>query len=352
MRVLVIGGTGFIGREVARQAAASGLDVVLFNRGVTAPEAPHESLVGDVEELLEHRAALRRLAPDAIVHTVAHHERHAEDVVATFEGLDTRLLVLGSQDCYEAFYQVRQGRDASDFPLDESMPTCELRRYWQSSAAKHSQDYDKNLLTDALLTAHRAERAQPTVFRLPMVYGPHDGQFAHRHGAMIRHCVDRRERVVLGALEAATFWPFGYVENVAAAVLHALDHPGTVGGVYNIGERRFRTKRRWYELYGRCAGLEFEYLVAPDEWLDAERPVGGPAPHVIGDSSAFERDTGFREPVGLDDCVRRTYEWALEHPAALGAAPDYAAREQRAVAWQDLIESVRRAPAPGPAAPH
>jgi 2'-hydroxyisoflavone reductase len=66
MRLLVLGGTRFLGRAVAEAALAGGHDVTLFNRGATAPELfpEAERLRGDLTRDL---AALRGRTWDAAV---------------------------------------------------------------------------------------------------------------------------------------------------------------------------------------------------------------------------------------------------------------------------------------------
>ncbi len=68
MRILVLGGTQFLGRHVVDAALERGHDVTLFNRGQTRPE-----LFPDVERLRGDRdgdlAALEGLAFDAVVDT-------------------------------------------------------------------------------------------------------------------------------------------------------------------------------------------------------------------------------------------------------------------------------------------
>src|SRR5437660_12657384 len=68
MRILVLGGTQFLGRHVVDAALARGHDVTLFNRGRTRPE-----LHPDVEKLRGDRdgdlAALAGRSFDAVVDT-------------------------------------------------------------------------------------------------------------------------------------------------------------------------------------------------------------------------------------------------------------------------------------------
>ena len=68
MRMLVLGGTKFLGRHVVEQALARGHDATLFNRGQTLPDLfpETEKLRGDREGDL---SALEGRAWDAVVDT-------------------------------------------------------------------------------------------------------------------------------------------------------------------------------------------------------------------------------------------------------------------------------------------
>ncbi|HSK40189.1 MAG TPA: NAD-dependent epimerase/dehydratase family protein, partial [Arenibaculum sp.] len=59
MRVLVIGGTGFIGPHVTRELALRGHQVTVFHRGRTAPPLGADELVGDRRRLGDSADALR-----------------------------------------------------------------------------------------------------------------------------------------------------------------------------------------------------------------------------------------------------------------------------------------------------
>ena len=51
MRILILGGTRFVGRHLAAEAIDRGHEVTLFNRGTrNVPFAKVESIVGDVSQ--------------------------------------------------------------------------------------------------------------------------------------------------------------------------------------------------------------------------------------------------------------------------------------------------------------
>jgi 2'-hydroxyisoflavone reductase len=81
MRILVLGGTQFLGRHVVDAALDNGHDITLFNRGQTRPE-----LFPEVEKLRGDRdgdlAALTRRDFDAVVDTSGYVPRIVEETIA------------------------------------------------------------------------------------------------------------------------------------------------------------------------------------------------------------------------------------------------------------------------------
>ena len=65
MKVLFIGGTGFISESVSRQAIAAGLDLYLLNRGARDVDVPgSHRLTADIHQPEDVRRALQGLKFD------------------------------------------------------------------------------------------------------------------------------------------------------------------------------------------------------------------------------------------------------------------------------------------------
>jgi len=143
MKLLVIGGTRFIGKEVVKAALQYGHDVMLFNRGKTISSPTLPLVQGDLSNLKEFKSKLTPFKPDAIIHCISNTEADAKDYVEVFSELPARSIILSSMDCYHAFQQANQGGEASDIPIDESMPTTRISHYWRGSAHTHADNYDK-----------------------------------------------------------------------------------------------------------------------------------------------------------------------------------------------------------------
>lgn len=336
MKILIIGGSRFIGKAVAHLAASKNHDVILFNRGKTEPATPFRQISGNVDQINEHKATLRELNPDIVIHAIAYTKQHALDAIDIFGGLKTRVIVLSSQDCYEAFYQLNRGKDVAELPLAEDGQLCLNEHYWKDLAGTRTYpDYDKNLVTNEFMTAQWQGHLSATVLRLPMVFGPGDFQFRCRHGKFIRRIFDKQSILVMGAVEQTSLFTFGYIDNIAAAIMHAVETPSTAGKIFNLGELKTRSLRRWAEIYGDAANVSFSFQILPDALVENDLlAINNPPRLLLCDTQSFAKETGFEEAVPLREQVQRTLAWGLENPDALGPKPDYVAEQSKIETYQ------------------
>src|SRR5215207_9711810 len=102
MKVLFIGGTGFISAAVSRQAVAKGVELYLLNRGLrsAAPDGVH-SLTADVRQPEEVRAALRGLRFDSVVNWIAFTPDDIERDLSLFKGRVGQYVFISSAAAYQ-----------------------------------------------------------------------------------------------------------------------------------------------------------------------------------------------------------------------------------------------------------
>ena len=215
MRVLILGGTLFIGRRIARELLARGDDVMVVHRGQTEPAelsgCAHVHAARSA--LAEVAGQLRGFRPDAVIDTRA---MTAADAAAVLPHLpDAHLVLLSSIDVYRAYELLLAGHGGEPVPLTEQSPVRSERYPLRDLLPGLGEHYDK-LDVEPLYLSRGG-----TALRLSMIYGEHDGQ--------------RREEFVLRRVRAGRLRiPFGpgtsldtrcYVGDVATAVLAALDRP-------------------------------------------------------------------------------------------------------------------------------
>ena len=336
MRVLVIGGSGFIGRFVVPLLQRPGHDVALFHRG-TGPEPPQgvRRIRGDRHRLRSYTAELRELAPDVVIDMIASSGAHARDLVGTFAGVARRLVVLSSMDVYRAaavLHRLDEG-PLEPVPLTEHSalrankdiyPAAQIRLL-KGVFGWLDDGYDK-------VAVEREARADPslpaTILRLPMVYGP--GDPLHRFHPVLKRIADRRSVIPLETRMARWRSPRGYVENVAAAIALAATDERAAGRIYNVGEAEAVSELEWARLIAEVAGWNGRVFTVPTEKAPAH--LVSPAnldQDWAADTSRIRAELGYREPVSRSEAIRRTVEWERAHPPAQSdpAQVDYAAED-------------------------
>jgi nucleoside-diphosphate-sugar epimerase len=311
LRLLVIGGSGFVGGAAVARLRGLGHEAATFHRGESA------DIRGDRRELTAFRDAFARIEPDTVVDTISYTEADAASLVATFRGIAGRLVVLSSQDVYAQygrFLGLETGA-ADPAPAREDSPLRQSRFPYRATArpGEMAYDYEKILVEEAAAS----DAALPaTVLRLPCVFGPGDPH--HRVGQVLAR-MRRGEPVLLERAEASWRWTRGYVENVADAIALAATDARAAGRTYNVGEEAARTEADWAREIGRAAGWEGEVRVVAREELPAAPAEPYDFEHdLAADTGRIRRELDYRESIGLAEALRRTLAWERVSSSGIG----------------------------------
>jgi nucleoside-diphosphate-sugar epimerase len=125
MRVIVLGGTRFIGRAIVDALVAAGHDPLICHRGVTEADGPPSvaHLHAERVELGEHRRELEAFDAEAVVDCHAMSARDARALLVALPDPALHRVVLSSQDVYRAFATVQRNDLATDaVPITEDAP--------------------------------------------------------------------------------------------------------------------------------------------------------------------------------------------------------------------------------------
>lgn len=338
MRILFVGGTGFIGPRVVRRLVEMGHEVTVFHRGETRAGLPGgvREIRGDRRDLPSFAAEFRAAAPDVVLDMIAYTEDDASAFVGVFRGVARRAVVLSSADVYGAYgrlLRLESGAPAAD-PLAEDAPVRANLYPYRARAAgpdDFKYHYEKILVERAVMS----EAALPcTVLRLPAVYGPGDRQ--HRLYGYLKRMDDGRPFVMLGSGQARWRWTRGYVSNVAAAVALAVTNESAAGRIYNVGEMDALTESEWVRTLGRAAGWDGEVVTVPEESLPEH--IASPVDyehHLVTDTRRIRAELGYSERVPREEALRRTVEWERANPPAEAGSleAEYAAEDAALEAW-------------------
>jgi nucleoside-diphosphate-sugar epimerase len=315
MRILIIGGTRFIGPPVVKSLHELGHEVVLFHRGESEspdlPDVPH--LHGDRWNFPDFIETLQGLAPEVVLDMVAYTEHDARTVMRAFHGVARRIVVISSMDVYRAYGRLKnlEPGPPDAVPLTEDAP-LRTSRYPDAADVPLARDYD-NILVEHAVTGDPALPA--TILRLPAVYGPYDYQ--HRLHYYLKRMDDHRPAILLDEGIARWRWTRGYVENVAAAIVLAVTQDHASGRIYNVGEAQALTEADWVRAIGRAAGWAGVVAVVPRDQLPLSLKWWGDADigqDLVVDTSRIRSELAYAEPVTMGEALRRTVEWERANP--------------------------------------
>lgn len=245
-RVLLVGGTGFIGSQIAsRLAAGSRRVLVPTRRYERARHLLPLPTVEVVEADVHDDGQLRRLTAsvDAVINLVGIlHGRRGSPWGPDFDEAHVRLPARIAAACADA--GVRRLLHMSALGVQAGSERSAPSMYLRSKAAGEQ----------AVRDAHALDW---TIFRPSVVFGPDDrflNLFARLQAWLPMMALARA---------GARFQPV-FVGDVARAFVDALDAPATRGGCYELAGPDIFTLRELVALAGRHAGHERPILALPD----------------------------------------------------------------------------------------
>ncbi|MEE3331293.1 MAG: NAD-dependent epimerase/dehydratase family protein [Myxococcota bacterium] len=327
MKALMIGGTGPTGPYVVNGLIERGFQVEMLHSGRNEiPEIPDEvvHIHTDAYDPDKFAAAIEGRTYDVCVASYGRLRKIAEILkgrVGRFVSVGGLPALRGYMNPFAFEPNGMPVPTPADGPLvlDEVIDTKGFRI----------------VLTEQALLEHQPEASH---FRYPYVYGPR--QPVPREWMIVRRILDKRPHLILpdGGL---TLHHFGYAENLAHALLLAIDRPENCKGqIYNAGDAEVLTLRKVVETVAGGLGHDWELINMPWHLAMPARPlITQPlTTHRVMDVSKMQQDFGYVDLVAPEEALVRTAKWLVENPlsdkqASLLEDPfDYAA-EDELIAW-------------------
>lgn len=300
-RVLLTGGSGFLGGHLAARLQAAGAEL-------WAPRSAELDLCDEAATL----AALRERRPEVVIHAavdgggIGYMQQHPASVFHNNLRLNTHILHAAWAARAERFVGVSS---VCAYPRDAPVPMREAD-LWTGYPEPTNGPYglSKRVMME-MGRAYHQQYGMRVVFPMPTnLYGPGDNldpARSHVVPALIRRCLEAQEQ----GLPEILAWGTGratrellYVEDCADAVLllaERWDSPEPV----NVGNGQEFTVRALVERIAAACGY-----AGAIRW-DPSRPDGQPRKCL--DVSRLA-GLGFTPKVGLDEGLSRTVQWVQQ----------------------------------------
>jgi UDP-glucose 4-epimerase len=294
VKVLVTGGTGFIGNHVVNKLLAHGVDVRILDMLAPPVEREHvEFTKGSILNIDDVRTSLNRV--DVVIHLAA-----VADVKDVYNEphYSEEINVRGTANVLEAMRQVGQKRivfgsttwvysDVVETDVDETtalLPPSHLYTATKIAGEHYCRSYSQ------------LYGLEPTILRFGIPYGP-----GARPGAVIPIFVDKAVKGDPLTLQGdgLQFRKFIYVEDLAEGIVAGLK-PAAINQTYNLDGTRKVSIREIAETVQKILGdVTIEYVEAR------------PGDFVGKDASSEKalRELGWQASTPFEEGVRRYIDW-------------------------------------------
>jgi nucleoside-diphosphate-sugar epimerase len=337
MRALVIGGTGPTGHYIVNGLLQRGYQVAILHTG------NHE--VDEIPPQVEH---IHTNPYDEGALTAALAGREFELCVATYgrlrvtaklmQGRCERFVSVGGQPCYRGYmnpYAVT--------PHGLPVPTGEGSEL-VSDPALDEKGYR------IVLTEQQLFELQPqaTHFRYPIVYGRY--QAVPRDWCIVKRILDKRPHIIIpdGGL---TLMSFGYAQNMAEAILLAVDKPDQAcGEIFNCADTQTLTLRQIVEIIAEALDHDWRLVSMPWELATPAHPlIMQPlTTHRVIDTAKLQQRLGYTDVVSPREAFALTAHELAANPIApddwrnkvLEDPFDYAAEDQLIASWDAAMQGM------------
>ncbi len=268
MRVLVIGGTLFIGRPLVEELVKAGHEVAILHRKPKHDFGRRvENLMADRNDAESVKQVLSGRRFDAVYDNVYDWERGttAAQVEATVRACNgdwlTRYIFVSSVAAY--------GDGLNHKESDPLAPDYHASPYVRHKAG-----------TERLLFRMHSQSGLPVVtFRPPFIYGP--GNPYYREQFFWDRLRAGRPVIIPG--DGHRLMQFVYVNDLVQSLVRALDEPRAVGEAFNIGDSKPVTQAELVEKLAKVASVEPTLVRVP---RDIIAQAGGNAmeePYYFGE---------------------------------------------------------------------
>ncbi|UCC39231.1 MAG: NAD-dependent epimerase/dehydratase family protein [Candidatus Aminicenantes bacterium] len=307
MKILIIGGTRFLGYHIAKRLLADGHDLTLFNRGKTIDDLGEKvrRIHGDRYNSKAFSERLSGEKFDAVVDMIAFKTEDSQTAVETFMGNVGHFIHISTA----AVYIVTQ-----DFPcpIREEDFNRPLYSKPEANDGWWSYGFHKRECENVLREAFERHGFPVTMFRLPIVMGERD--YSLRAYSYFLRILDGKPLILPdGGLNVSTHI---YQDDIARTISSNLLNPSSLGQAFNLAQPEILTLRTFVLKSSEIMNKKIEIVEIPSAILEKAglgisfSPFSMRRPFVL-DIQKARRELSF-SATPFDIWVGKTIRWFVE----------------------------------------
>lgn len=303
-RILVIGGTRFLGLEITRlMAKERPEEVYVLNRGITEAVLPEGvgRIAADLDDIPGMISTVNSMEPEIVIDTILQSDMLAQ-LLPALGGRLKRFIHTGSIGVYG---------DVRYLPARED------------DTPRPKFGFEEKLAQDQVVIEHARKHGLPaTSLRMSYIYGRGDVPlelWGGRNPEFFKRLQRGDEFDVPG--DGKTLLHPGHVSELARSFLLCLENDACVGQVYNIGGERSVTLSSYLQVICEAMGVEprvswkpVEEVIDPlvEEGLADRNGMMFLMEHMSVDVSKAKAELGYSPSISLEEGMKDNIDWMRE----------------------------------------
>lgn len=300
MKVLFIGGTGFISTAVSQLAVERGFELYLLNRGLRSP-ALHGSrlIIADIHQPGQLKSALQDMHFDVVVDWIAYTPRDIERDLELFRSRVGQFIFISSASAYQ--------KPPAHYLITETTPLS--NPFWDYS-------HNKIACEERLMQAYSEVSFPVTIVRPSLTYDPNFPIAIGGWGCYTLADRLKKRLPIIVHGDGTSLWVVTHAEDFGRGFLGLLGNPDALGQAFHITSDEVLTWNQIYQTIAEALGVEANIVHIPTDFIIrvAPRLTGT----LLGDkawSTAFDNSKikgfvpGFQATIPFHQGIRRTLAW-------------------------------------------
>lgn len=264
MKILVIGGTRFLGYHLVRKLLLQGHEITLFNRGLTPDDFGQavKRLRGDRTRPEEMKAALKGQEFEVVIDLIAYKGKESQQAIEIFLGRTGHYIHISSGAVYLVTHNYPCPLREEHFDRKVMEQPKRPDNLWSYGLRKRE--------CELVLRQAFQERGFPaTILRLPIVMGERD--YTLRAYSYFIRINDGGPILMPDA--GLNVFTHVYQGDVIENIAHNLLNSRTFGQAYNLAMEEIISLRNFVQATAKVMGREIEMIDIPS-WVLQSLPCG------------------------------------------------------------------------------
>jgi len=302
MKILIIGGSGFLGSRILHYFSSKMHDITVITRGIHKLEVKEgiNYIQMDRKNRSKFKSTLKKYEFDWIIDVCAYEHQDTKEIIEIFKNRISRFLHIGT----DAVYDFAHLEDYFTFPIFESDSLGSL-------TDSHDYRREKRKCEHILMQAYENSRFPVTIIRPTYIYGPNNYKYREKY------FFDRifSKKPLFIPYPGNAYIDLVHVDDVASLCVKCLQNSKSIGEIYNASGGELTSGELFAKLIGDIIEIKPNIVYYNDDdlkkaqWPENKRlyPFTSKGIKCISNQKAIH-ELGWKPQIRLREGIIQSYK--------------------------------------------